>query len=41
MGIYKLCELLGQSEYDYVENTPKFGSEKGPVPNNQNNHSLV
>jgi hypothetical protein len=41
MDIYKLCELLGPSEYDPVENTPKFGREKGRVPNNQITHSLV
>jgi hypothetical protein len=40
MRIYKLCELPGPSEYDSVENTPKFERDKCPVPNNQITHSL-
>jgi hypothetical protein len=41
LRIYKLCELLGPSEYDSVENMPKFEKDKGPIPNNLITHSLV
>jgi hypothetical protein len=41
MRIYKLCELLGPSEYDSIENMPKFGRDKGPILNNQIAHLLV
>jgi hypothetical protein len=37
----KCVNYLDPNEYDSVENTAKFGTDKSPIPNNQITHSLV